>query len=230
MRRAYEQVAEQIRQWIVSGALSIGERLPTESELCEQFGTSRSTVREALRLLSSENLIVTQPGARGGSTVTRPAADQIATALKGSLALLVGNSDLSADEMLAARRLMEIPAAGLAAQNRTEGHLEALAALLPERIPDDVQAMFGINYAFHETLITATGNRLLPIVVLPIFEVSSSRVPRHRLESSVWTRVVDQHREIYEAVRDGDASAASAAMDRHLCDLGDAYESVDHER
>ena len=68
MRKAYEQVADQLRELIVTGELAPGERLPTETVLAREFGVSRATVREALRLLAAQGLIRTAKGAAAGAT------------------------------------------------------------------------------------------------------------------------------------------------------------------
>src|SRR5262249_20886659 len=77
VRKAYEQVADQLRDLILAGELSRGERLPNENMLAREFGVSRATVREALRLLAAQNLIRTAKGAGGGSYVTLPSVDHI---------------------------------------------------------------------------------------------------------------------------------------------------------
>ncbi|WP_207840052.1 FadR/GntR family transcriptional regulator [Williamsia soli] len=225
VKRAYEQVAAQIRQWIVTGFLGVGDKLPAEAQLCEQFGTSRSTVREALRLLSSERLIVTQPGAHGGSVVSKPSAANVSDGLTTSLATLVGASDLSIAEMVQVRLILEVPAAGMAAAKCGEGTVGRLAGLVPDTMPD-IEHLFDLDFAFHQELLEATGNRLLPIVALPVFEVSARRVPRHRLEQSMWERVVREHRAIVDAIRTKDVEAAETAMRLHLSGLAASYESA----
>ncbi|PHV67160.1 FadR/GntR family transcriptional regulator [Williamsia muralis] len=223
VKRAYEQVAAQIRQWIVTGFLGVGDKLPAEAQLCEQFGTSRSTVREALRLLSSERLIVTQPGAHGGSVVSKPSAANVSDGLTTSLATLVGASDLSIAEMVQVRLILEVPAAGMAAAKCGEDTVERLAGLVPDSVPA-VEHLFDLDFAFHQELLEASGNRLLPIVALPVFEVSARRVPRNRLDQAMWERVVDEHRAIVEAIRSRDVAAAESAMRLHLSGLAASYE------
>ena len=228
VRRAYEQVADQIRQWILAGSLSPGDRLPTEEALSERFHTGRGTVREALRLLSSEHLIVTRPGGGGGSTVGQPNPARITDSLRVSLSLLVGANGLSQDEVVQAREILEVPGAALAAENRAEDHLATLASLLPDH-PDqlDPDHLFEIDRAFHETLLQASGNRLLPLIAQSVYEVNARRVQRSRVPPGFWRLVVDQHREIYEAVLASDSAAAAKAMTYHLQGLARLYVSLD---
>jgi GntR family transcriptional repressor for pyruvate dehydrogenase complex len=79
VRKAYEQVADQLRELIVSGKLAPGERLPIESALAREFGVSRATIREALRVLAAQGLVRTAKGPAGGSFVTLPSVDHISS-------------------------------------------------------------------------------------------------------------------------------------------------------
>ena len=126
VRRAYEQVADQLRALILAGDLVRGERLPNENMLAGDFGVSRATVREALRVLAAQNLITTAKGAGGGSYITRPTVDHISEFLRSSIALMTESHDLSLDELLEARDLLEVPAARLAAQRRHDHDIAAL--------------------------------------------------------------------------------------------------------
>src|SRR5437764_15085885 len=82
VRKAYEQVYDQLRELIMRGELVRGQRLPGEAELAREFGVSRGTVREALRLLAAQDLIRTAKGAGGGSFVTLPTADHVSEVLQ----------------------------------------------------------------------------------------------------------------------------------------------------
>ena len=231
VRRAYQQVADQLREKILSGSLAVGERLPTEAELCAQFKTSRSTIREALRLLSSQSLIRTQPGAKGGSSVTLPEPEQIADFLRTTLALLAEGSDLTVDELLEARQLLEVPAARMAATKAPQELIEQLESLAPLSLQNlDRQRVFDINWAFHETILIASGNRLLRLMTEPIFTVLQKRFLRDRATPPFWDQVAHEHRLIAEALRKGEPEEAAQAMEDHLCHLAPAYRSMDVRR
>jgi DNA-binding GntR family transcriptional regulator len=88
VRPAYQQVADQLRDRILDGSLTSGDRLPTEIELSEIFGVSRSTIREALRVLASKDLIRTTRGTTGGTFVARVQFDQVSDYLEMSLGLM----------------------------------------------------------------------------------------------------------------------------------------------
>ena len=85
-----KQIAEQLRQAIVSGRFKIGERLPTEDELAQRYGVSRPSVREALKRLAAQNLVRSRRGPTGGIFVVKPSYEELATSLSGAATLLVG--------------------------------------------------------------------------------------------------------------------------------------------
>src|SRR4051794_31072476 len=103
VRKAYEQVADQLRALIVSGQLKVGDRLPNETALAKEFGVSRATVREALRILSAQRLILTAKGSGGGTYVSRPGFDAISEFLQANINLLTEMHHISLDELLEAR-------------------------------------------------------------------------------------------------------------------------------
>lgn len=229
VRRAYEQVADQLRDLIVSGSLTVGDRLPTEAELCARFQTSRSTIREALRLLSSQSLITTRAGATGGSSVAHPQITDISDFLKTTLSLLAGTSELSVQEFLEARQLLEIPAARLAAKEKGP----ALADVLEDFVPAEMESLppievFRYNRLFHLTIVQASGNRLLQLMADPVFSVMQSRFLRDKAHAGTWSIVEQDHRRILKALRSGDPLETEAAMAAHLGNLVPVYSAIDN--
>ncbi|MGH3066672.1 MAG: FadR/GntR family transcriptional regulator, partial [Gaiellaceae bacterium] len=170
VRKSYEQVADQLRELIVSGRLAQGERLPTETRLSAEVGVSRATVREALRLLAAQSLIRTTKGASGGSFVTMPSVDHISDSLSSNFALLADARDLTLEELIEARELLEVPAARFAARRRTLEDVERLKSAIPSSKPPlDSQSEFVQNRDFHATLIECCGNTVLQIAAQPVF-------------------------------------------------------------
>src|ERR1700749_872486 len=87
--RISEIIVEQIRLLMRQGQLKPGDRLPPERDLCERFGVSRVTVREALRMLESSGLVEIRVGASGGAFVTAPSSDRVGEGLADLLTLSV---------------------------------------------------------------------------------------------------------------------------------------------
>lgn len=225
VRRAFQQVADQLRDVILSGRLTSGDRLPTESELCERFGVSRSTVREALRTLASEGLITTARGAGGGSFVALPHADNVVEFLTGTFSLMAGSREVSVLELLEARKLLEVPAAQQAAAHRDEAQLAGLHAAVPDH-PHHGDP-FEANQAFHAIVLTAAPNRLLRVMAQPLFATLQTRFVRERATPRFWAEVFADHRRIAAAVEARDAAEAGTAMAEHLENLRPTYEAID---
>jgi DNA-binding FadR family transcriptional regulator len=207
--------------------LTQGARLPNEVVLAEQFGVSRPTVREALRLLAAQNLIRTAKGAGGGSYVTLPSIGGVSDFLHSSLALLADADDVTLDELLEARELLEVPAARLAAARRTEAELEQLLAAIPdEPLRLGLQGQFVYNQDFHLVVIEGCRNPLLAIAAQPIFAVLQRKLARSKLGRPFHRAINDQHRTIAAAIEAGDAEGAGDEMHAHLEYLRPYYEQA----
>jgi GntR family transcriptional regulator, transcriptional repressor for pyruvate dehydrogenase complex len=225
VRKAYEQVNDQLRELIVSGELAPGERLPNEAVLAREFGVSRATVREALRILTAQNLIRTTKGTGGGSYVTLPTVDHISEFIRGSLNLLSESEFVSLEEFLELRELIEIPAARLAATRSSERDVERLRESIPEQpLGMTTQEQFAYNKGFHTVIVEACGNTLLYIAAQPVFTVLQTHLARSTLGRSFHRSINEHHRRILEAIQAGDADEAANEMRAHLEYLRPAYE------
>jgi GntR family transcriptional regulator, transcriptional repressor for pyruvate dehydrogenase complex len=227
---AYRALADTLRAQILSGTLKSGDRLPAEPELCELYGVSRSTVREALRALATEQLLITRRGVSGGSFVAAPQPGDIAGLVQSSLALLTDADSVSVESLLEVREMLEVPAAGLAAARHTEEHLALLDETLFDPRGGDPDVMFGANRDFHVGLLRAAANPVLEAVTAPIFGVVYERFVRRQAPARFWTRVDHDHRAILDRVRAGDVAGAEEAQRAHLGGLRPTYERIDRER
>lgn len=227
VRKAYEQVADQLRELIMSGEIGPAQRLPNEAALATQFGVSRPTIREALRVLSAQALIRTTKGASGGSFVTVPTVDHIYEFLSSNINLLSRSEDVTLDEFLEARELLEVPAAQLAARRRVAADLEALHAAIPGH-PSDLGTddQFLHNKDFHSALVMASGNTLLSIAAQPVFSVLQTHLKRSTLGRRFHQRVNEDHRALVASVERGDEEATAELMRDHLAFLRPMYEKA----
>jgi GntR family transcriptional repressor for pyruvate dehydrogenase complex len=228
LRPAYEQVADQLRELILEGELRADEYLPTEQELCALFGTSRSTIREALRVLGSENLIVVRRGARGGANVSRPSPEHLVDHLTTTLTLLARTGELAPEELLEARKLLEVPAAGMAAGTWGQTMTNEIEPFVSDRVTDlGRQELFDVDHAFHQAILVASGNRLLILLAEPLFQI----LRRSYLDDPGSERfrhtVLEDHRAISRALAEGDAEQARRQMEQHLDHLAPLYLRTD---
>lgn len=227
VRNSYEQVADQLRSLIVSGRLEQGGRLPTETQLARELGVSRATVREALRLLAAQGLVRTAKGQTGGSYVTLPTVDHISESLSSNITLLADARDLTLEELIEVRELLEVPAARLAARRRREGDVDRLRATIPPDRPVlDTQTEFVHNRDFHATLIECCENRLLQIAAQPVFSALQTSLSRSGLPRVFHRSIHLHHARIAEAVEAGDEDSAAAEMHDHLAFLVPYYEKA----
>jgi DNA-binding FadR family transcriptional regulator len=209
-------LADELRDQITSGRLQPGERLPPEPELCVRSGVSRSTVREALRLLASQHLIVTTRGVTGGSFVAHPDAQQLSEALSTGLALLSNSAEVGMADLLELRMALEVPAAGLAAQRRTDANLVEIRGAMFDPDLDELATMLAAHTAFHAAIASATGNPLFDLVTRPLYHVTYGEEIVENLPADYWPRIDADHRELLTCVKASDAESAMAVSRRHL--------------
>jgi DNA-binding FadR family transcriptional regulator len=215
--KQYELVADRLRARVVHGDLQPGERLPNEAALASDFGVSRATVREALRVLAAQSLIRTSKGAGGGSYVTLPSVDGVSEYVRSSITLLADAEDVTLEELLEARELLEVPAARLAAARRGEGELERLRAAIPDQpLRLGTQRQFVYNQDFHLAVIDGCRNALLAIAAQPVFAVLQRNLARSKLGARFHRAINEHHRAIAAAIEAGDADAAGGEMYAHL--------------
>lgn len=208
-------IIDQIRQLIHSGQLATGARLPSERDLCVQFGVSRVTVREALRVLEANGLVEIRVGARGGAFVTAPTSDRVGAGLTDLLAL----SALSAVEVTEARQLLDLGVVPLVCERATDQDVEELFALCAAA--EEVDAAGGstaeLSTEFHVRLAQATHNGAVAMLVQSFREPILMSLERARAAAPMaGTKGMEEHRALVEAVRDRDAERASQIMSEHL--------------
>ncbi|GAB1642886.1 FadR/GntR family transcriptional regulator [Krasilnikovia sp. MM14-A1259] len=209
-------LADELRTEITSGRLRPGQRLPPEPELCIRSGVSRSTVREALRLLASQHLIVTTRGVTGGSFVAHPDAAQICEGLTTGLTLLTNSAAVGVADVLELRIALEVPAASMAAHRRTDTDVALLHAAMFDATGDDDASMCAAAAAFHAAVCKATRNPLFELVTRPVYDASCGDEVIHHLPEGYWAEVDRDHRELLARILARDAEGAATAARTHL--------------
>ena len=225
VKRAYEQIADQLRELILVGKLKPGTKLPIEVDFASHLGVSRSTVREALRQLSAEGLVRTSKGTGGGSYVSRPSLDRISAYLSTNISLLSNAAELSLAQFLEARELFEVPATRLAAERASNEDRARLCGSVPGELKSlSTEDQFVWNREFHSTIIDACANPLISLAAAPIFLALQTRLARTQLDDAFHEKVNEHHREIARMVENYDGDGAADAMLAHLQWLRPAYE------
>ncbi|HEY1853319.1 MAG TPA: FadR/GntR family transcriptional regulator [Solirubrobacterales bacterium] len=207
---------------IVAGVRRTGEMLPKEVDLAAEFDVSRGVARETIRAMEERGLVTVKHGK--GATINAPDSWDVfdADVLAATLDTDQGVDVLK--EYLECRRILEVEAAGLAAERATKAHIKQLAEAVRRMEETTVrpsgqaaeELFHESDIAFHQALIAATGNRPLAGLVerlhsaLLLARYPLAR-PQYRIE-----RALPEHRRIFDAVSDGDAGKARAAMSDHL--------------
>ena len=157
------QIAKAIRDAIISGALIVDERLPSEAELSEQFEVSRATVREALKRLAAQSLIRTQRGAFGGAFVNRLSFEEAYCQQITTSTLLLSMNAVSFETACEARFALERACAPLAATRRTPDHLATMRAEISRQSQPGLsdESWCASDVAFHRALVDGAGNAVL---------------------------------------------------------------------
>ncbi|HEY6757976.1 MAG TPA: FadR/GntR family transcriptional regulator [Baekduia sp.] len=215
---ASEQIAWQIRRYLEEQHLQPGDRLGTEQELADEFGVSRPTLREALRLLSASQLIRVGRGRAGGIFVARTPSEGMSANLSESIALMLAADSISLDELLDARLSLEVPLAGRAAANATVdvvARLEAAVVAAEGEVPGS-EPFNQADTAFHQILAEAAGNVLLRGLTGWILEVLQPSLIVTISGEVDAARILEQHRAILRAVRRRQRAAAEKGMREHI--------------
>lgn len=213
--RISEVIVEQIRQLMRQGQLKPGDRLPAERDLCEFFGVSRVTVREALRMLESSGLVEIRVGARGGAFVTTPTSDRVGDGLADLLSLSV----ISAADVTEVRLILELGIVPLVCERATEEDLNALdeiCARSNDALRDGRYTM-DLSAEFHARVAQATRNPAIAMLVesfrgpiLMSLEEAKASAPEMGAVGAL------EHQQFVDAVRRHDPEAATGTMREHL--------------
>jgi DNA-binding FadR family transcriptional regulator len=203
-RGAVADVQARLQARIAAGEYKADERLPSESELCKAFGVSRPVIREALMSLQALGLTTSQPGI--GTFVV---SDRV------RIPLVLGR--YSPAHVREVRRCIEIPAARLAAERRTDRDVGELAATLARMDDaDDPTRRTLLDASFHVAIARSSGNPLIVKLVedlrtvLEEHSLAAARRPYRRRAAA------DEHRAVYDAIVERDPEAAAVAMEAHL--------------
>jgi GntR family transcriptional regulator, transcriptional repressor for pyruvate dehydrogenase complex len=231
IRGASEQVAVQIQHYVQSEGLGPGDFLGREEDLASEFGVSRPTLREALKLLSSGNLIRATKGPGGGIFVAHTAEQGMGRSLSEAIAMMLETDAVSLHELLDARVLLEVPLAGLAAYQPDEETLTRLRAAVDAAAanPDDTGVVAGTDAEIHQTIAAAAGNRMIQALTNWIFEVLQPSLVEVLEPAVVHSALVEQHQALVAAVEKGDPARAERAMKDHLLYLRDVLSMLEEE-
>lgn len=216
-RKIYEQIAEQIKEQIVSGKLPPGHKLPSTRELTERYQVGRSTMREALSMLKAMGLIEIRQGegcfvrSVDDTEMEVPRFEHLFTSMEAVV------------ELLEARISLEVANAGLAAVKRTDEDVAALEAVLSDMDSERGTETVGEkqDMRFHMTLAHATHNSIMVKLLETIsaqVELTIRETRRVRLYANkeIAGQLWREHKAIADSVAARDPERAQTEMRKHL--------------
>lgn len=213
--RAYQRVAEQIEERILSGDLPPGSRLPAERELVNRFGVGRSTVREALRVLQSAGLIRSRPGDPLGAEVLGVSPDNLSQAL----GRLTRSHVATLGELVQFRMVLDAESNRLAARLHGDDDLARMREqitrmeALSRGGPVSLHAFSEADALFHRAIAEASGNSLLGLCARAVHEAVVEVIEKKIAgvaDTTAWMeRSIAHHREVLAAITAGDGPLAA---------------------
>lgn len=220
--RLSDDVARRILERITADDLGPGERLPSERELGEQFGVSRTVIREAVRALAAKGVIEVRSGS--GLRVAAVGAG----AVTESMSLFLRGIELPYAKVHEVRWLVELEIARLAASRASAAEVDALAANLEQMASslDDVAAVADLDGEFHRLLAACTQNELYLVILDAMGDVLREVRRRTLAIPGRPSLALEAHRRILAAVRANDADLAVRAMTDHLRDSRERWEEA----
>ncbi len=224
--KASDVLANDLRERILRGEFPSGTALPPERELVTQTRMSRTTVREALRILEVQGLVTIKTGRSGGAFVQQPGGDSVAT----SVNLLIRGQQLRLTDLLETREAIEPACAALAAKYRNDDDIEALEAAnktigdleipLERFLQANVDWHIGVAVASHNELLTGFMSALSTAIY-------SSTENKAFVDDEVRRTTYRAHKTITDAIKAGDSSAATRRMSKHVHGYAEAVVQVE---
>lgn len=215
------RVADEIKQWVVERDLKAGDKLPNEGEMIEQFGVSKGTVREALRILEAQGLIVTKTGPGGGSIVGEVSTERA----RSLLANYFYFQNLSVADIYQMRKVLEPELAASLAGRLDEGQLAELHSLAlrhpePATSVEEEKEQHISSLVFHARLSDIAGNRLLGFVIGFMAQALTDLTVYRQLYDppnvDLWRKGREHQLQLVEALRQGEPERARKIMYSHM--------------
>ena len=218
-------IVEQVRAKVSSGALSPGDRLPSERDFAEQLGVSRNTVRKAVNALSQSGLVTVRKGASGGAFISQGGGDAIRMAM-GDLFHLGG---INSQELTEARMVLIRAIVALACERCTEKDIRILeqnvAAAEAAIAEGDITSRMRLNIDFYRLLAMASKNELFILLVDAMNQVLFKYAGTIGLVASA--KIMPVRRKIISCLRTQDAEAAQEIITQHLNSINRQYKKLE---
>lgn len=207
-----QQVSDRIRSLITEQHLVAGDRLPSERAMAEQFGVSRSSIREGIKLLAAQGLVETRTG--DGIYVTNDLENSVLQPLTWAISMMEADYDV----FFEARMILEPALAALAAIRATEkdmNRMQATIAKLEEGIGNAEQVV-NADMDFHLVIANSIGNQILCEFIVGLQRLLRPYLLKKPPDMDGQKLALKEHKEIFEAIKNRNASEARSAMRKSI--------------
>jgi len=223
-KRAFEEVSAEIKRSIVRGFYRSGERLPSEVELARQFGVSRQTIREALRILELSGFITIQRGAVGGAVIV----DTILKSASGSLVDAIQMRRIPPEDLTACRLEVEKAMMRYVVGYADESDIEKLKDNIraAKDAAENGVVPFKHNIEFHRILAAASKNHMFYVIVDSMMAVLSDFFSRLPPDFEMSKGVIGVHEDILSAVVDRNLDKLLLLLEKHIPESGSRFRGI----
>lgn len=212
------EVIEYIHGLVGSGAWPPGMVLPAESELCSQLGVSRSVLRESVRVLASNGMLVVRHGK--GTSVAPPSAWNVT----GLLTLAVRAESEEFHNWLEVRSILEVAATKLAAARASSSEKQYLQETLAQLLSASTEEYTERDIALHTAIASTAHNPQIPRLLAPLLRPLREELAETAGRPDLRRRADKEHAAIIEAIVTGDVKAAAQLATEHLDRVGSEFE------
>jgi GntR family transcriptional repressor for pyruvate dehydrogenase complex len=224
-RKISHLIEAEVKKAIFNNRFKVGDKLPPERELCEQFKSSRSSVREAFHLLEKSGIIEIRKGVYGGAYVKKTDVMPVVDSLKDMLQL----EQIDLGEIRQVRLMLEPAIAAEAARNATLEDIERLEeanSALEEGYKSGDPAIEN-NPAIHKVIAEASKNRLCALLISALMDILAYRMRNNKLNEKEKKKIIRHHSEIIDSIRKKDAKMAYENMKRHIVEAHKFHDRIE---
>jgi GntR family transcriptional repressor for pyruvate dehydrogenase complex len=226
--RISQLIEEQLKEAIIRHHYRAGDKLPSERELVHMFGASRSSIREAIRSLERSGFVVVKKGVQGGAFVLQKGDS---TLMVNYLRDMMRLRQVSLDEILQARLIIEPEVAAAAAERATPEYVELLEEITRDQLKgfdsENPVMQFDRNPRFHRIIAEMTGNQVFIIIMQILLEIHAFRMNQFKLDEKTIRKITHQHDGIIEALKKKDKELAFEEMRKHVLAVHKMHKALD---
>lgn len=226
--RVSQLIEGQLKEAIIKHHYRAGDKLPSERELADMFSASRSSIREAIRSLERSGFVVVKKGVQGGAFViqkgnSKPMVDYLRDVMR--------LRQVSLEEILQARVIIEPEVAAAAAQKATPKDIELLEEITRDQLggfdSENPVMQFDRNPRFHRIIAEITGNQVYIIIMQILMEIHAFRMNQFKLDEKTMHTITHQHDDIIGALKKKDKELAFAEMKKHVLAVHKMHKKLD---